>query len=303
MLKPLAGLLRAGRTAVAETLGAAVAAWPVAERPFIAAGTTLARWHYPGTVYWESHEALARRLRINGRRYRTLDVAGHRIVLDVTDASAYMRYFQAQPYEPELTAFIAEAVHPGSVFVDIGANVGLFTLLAARCASPGGRVLAFEPHPGARARMQHLLELNRLTPAVTVSGAALSDRSAPGAPLFLTSDSVLSTLDPSVAPLGAAYPFGTSVEVPVATLDEWLADSPEWGGRRIDVIKIDVEGTEDRVLHGMTHTLARHRSVKIVCETTAGSTADDFLKASGFSVRPLESRLGGFGNYLYHRQA
>jgi FkbM family methyltransferase len=302
MLKPLTGLLRAGRTALAETLSAAVAAWPAAERPFIAAGTSLARWHYPGTVYWESHEALARRLRISGRRFRTLNVVGHPIVLDITDASAYLRYFHAQPYEPELTALIAETVRPGSVFVDIGANVGFFTLLAARCASPGGRVLAFEPHPEARGRMLHLLGLNGLTSIVTVSDVALSDGPAAAAPLFLTTDSVLSTLDPSLAPLGEDFPFTTTVEVPLASLDDWLAASPEWANTRIDVVKIDVEGTEERVLRGMSHTVSRHPSLTIACETTTGSPADNLLQAAGFSARPLDVSRGSFGNHLYRRQ-
>jgi FkbM family methyltransferase len=243
-----------------------------------------------------------RRLRRSGRRFRTLKVAGHPILLDITDASAYLRYFHSQPYEPELTAFIARAVRPGSVFVDVGANIGLFTLIAARCASPGGHVLAFEPHPEARRRMLHLLDVNGLRGVVTVSDAALSDRSVTAAPLFLTSDSVLSTLDPSVAPLGAAYPFTTSVPVPQATLDDWLAASPEWAEMPIDVIKIDVEGTEERVVLGMTQTLARHRALQIVCETTAGSAADHLLQAAGFSVSPLEARRGRFGNYLYRRQ-
>ena len=230
MLKPVAELLRRGRTAVAETLGAAVAAIPALERPFIAAGKGAARWHYPGSVYWESHQALARRLRISGRRFRTLNILGQPIILDVTDSSAYMRYFHAQPYEPELTAFIAEArASRAPSSWTSGANIGLFTLLAARCASPGGRVLAFEPHPDARARMQHLLALNGLTDLVTVSEAALSDRSAPSAPLFLASDSVLSTLDPAVAPLAAEDAFSTSVDVPVSTLDDWLAAAgPVW---------------------------------------------------------------------------
>jgi hypothetical protein len=51
----------------------------------------------------------------------------------------------------------------------------------------------------------------------------------------------------------------------------------------------------------MTRTLARNPSLRIVCETTAGSTADGILVAAGFSVRPLESRGATFGNYLYMR--
>ena len=86
----------------------------------------------------------------------------------------------------------------------------------------------------------------------------------------------------------------------MSSLDDWLAASgPAWSVTPIDVMKIDVEGTEERVLRGMTRTLARNPSLQIVCETTAGSAADDLLKAAGFTVRPLESLHGSFGNYLY----
>jgi FkbM family methyltransferase len=296
--------LRAARAGVGEAVGAVVAALPSLEQPFIALGRKAARWHWPGTVYWECREALLRRLRANGRRFRTLDVMGHSLVLDVTDGSTSLQFSHDIPYEPHLTTLIGETVRAGSVFVDVGANIGFFTVLAARCASPGGFVLAFEPHPGARAQLQQLVAMNGLDHVVTVAAAALSDRSAPGAPLFTTADSVLSSLDPALAPLGDTYPLLTRVEVPVSTLDEWLeAAGPPWTGRTIDLIKIDVEGVEERVLRGMTRTLARNPSLVLVCETAAGSPADQLLQSAGFSVRPLDAWGPRFGNYLYTRTA
>jgi FkbM family methyltransferase len=296
--------LRAARAGVGEAIGTVVAALPWLEQPFIALGVRAARWHWPGTVYWECREALLRRLRANGRRFRTLNVMGHPLVLDVTDGSTSLRFSHNIPYEPHLTALIAETLRAGSVFVDVGANIGFFTLLAARCASPGGFVLAFEPHPGARAQLQQLLALNGLEQAVTVAAAALSNESAPAARLFTTADSVLSSLDPALAPLAKTYPLLTSVEVPVSTLDDWLdAAGPPWADRSIDLVKIDVEGVEERVLQGMTRTLARNPSLALVCETAAGSPADQLLQSAGFSVRPLDAWGRDFGNYLYTRPA
>jgi FkbM family methyltransferase len=138
---------------------------------------------------------------------------------------------------------------------------------------------------------------------VTVVDAALSDCSRPSARLFMAADSVLSTLDPAAAPLGDEHPFLSSVDVPVTTLDDWLETAGlPWSGRAIDLIKIDVEGVEDRVVRGMTRTLATHASLKVVCETSAGSHADELLRSAGFSVRPLDVWRRGFGNYLYTRR-
>ena len=296
------GLLRDIRSALAEMAGATLAAVPGLERPFIAAGSWMARWSWPGTLYWESHRALVRRLIANGRQFRSVDVLGRSLVVDITDGSGGMRYFRCGPYEPQFTAVIVDIVRPGSTVIDIGANIGFFTVLAGACASPGGRVFAFEPHPAARARLEKLVALNGVSDVVTVSPAALSDRAVAAAPLFLAADSVLSTLDPSLAPLAHDHPFISSVQVPVATLDEWLeAFAGAAIDRPIDLIKIDVEGTEERVLRGMTRTLSRHPSVTIMCETSLGSAADEILRRAGFSVRALDRYHSHFGNYLYSR--
>lgn len=294
--------MRAVRAGAGEAIAGVVAALPALEQPFIAIGSRAARWYWPGTLYWESHQALLRRLRANGRQFRTVNVMGHALVLDVTDGSVSLRFFHGQPYEPQLTALIANTLRDGSVFIDVGANTGFFTVLGARCAVPGGRVLAFEPHPAARAQMQQVLALNGLDQVVTVSDAALSDHVTAAAPLFMAVDSVLSTLDTALAPLGEEHPFLTSVNVPVSTLDDWLdAAGPPWTNRSIDLIKIDVEGVEERVIRGMTRTLARNPSLKLVCETVAGSAADEILRSAGFSARPLDLWRPAFGTFLYTR--
>jgi FkbM family methyltransferase len=166
-----------------------------------------------------------------------------------------------------------------------------------------GRVLAFEPHPGPRARLQQLLALNGLSDLVTVSGAALSDRSAAAAPLFVTSDSGSVDAGPF------RRPVRRRVRVPLerrragcrAWDDSLSAAGPPWDSSPIDVVKTDVEGTGGAGPPRDERTLARSPSLRIVCETTAGSTADRLLKAAGFTGRPLESRRAGFGNYLYLR--
>jgi hypothetical protein len=70
---------------------------------------------------------------------------------------------------------------------------------------------------------------------------------------------------------------------------------------RIRAIKIDVEGTEADVLAGMRDTVRRCPSATILCETSAGSVADEFLRAEGYQVSALDVRKGTFGNYCYER--
>lgn len=302
MVEDLRAALRRARASVGEAVGATVAAVPALEPAFVSLGIAVSRWHLPGTLYWDSHEALARRLRASGRRFREFDVFGIPITLDITDMSASLRYFHRQPYEPDLTAFIAAFVRPGSVFVDIGANAGLFSVLAARCASPGGRVLSFEPHPEARARLRDLVEVNGLTDVVTTSPHAVSDVSGHSVRLFVTGASELSTIDPSAAPLGGLHRYDHSIEVPVTTLDDWLeAAGPPWSTGRLDLIKIDVEGEEASVIRGMARTLARLPAATIACETSPDSEADRLLRSAGFSVRPLEQLAGRVCNLLYTR--
>ena len=63
------------------------------EPAFVSIGLAMSRWDLPGTLYWDSHEALARRLRANGRRFREFDILGHPLTLDITDMSVAGRYF------------------------------------------------------------------------------------------------------------------------------------------------------------------------------------------------------------------
>lgn len=293
--------MRRARTRLAGAIAAIVQAWPPLERPYIRAGIAVSRWRWAASLYWHSHEALAGRLRRAGTGYRVLNVAGLRLALDVTNYTASMRYFHEDPYEPQLTHLVAD-LQPGDVFVDVGANVGFFTLIAARRVAPGGRVVAFEPHPGARAAMAELLARNEATTSVEILDAALGDVATGRATLHIAADSVLSTLDPSRAPLAGQYDYPDTVDVPLTSLDAWMTT----GGvdpARLRLVKIDVEGGEDAVVRGMTATLAAARRVVVVCETSPESAADLILTGAGFRARPLDIRRGAFGNYVYERRA
>jgi FkbM family methyltransferase len=296
----LKAALRNVRHALARLLGGVVAVSPGCERPFIALGQTAARLsRLLGTVYWFAEDDLIYRLRASGHRFRRLTVAGVDMLVDVTDGSARLHYFHGEPYEPELAALLGTRLHAGDVFVDVGANIGFFSTLAARLVGPSGRVVAFEPHPGARAILEQAISANGCESIVEIIAAAVG--AAEGrTSLFLSVDSVLSTTDPARAP-SHGYPFTQSIDVPRVTLDGWFRDHGDLAGR-IALVKIDVEGTEADVIEGMREMLAACPRAAIAIETSPGSAADRALIAAGYSAATLDIRSNAFGNYLYVRR-
>jgi hypothetical protein len=103
-------------------------------------------------LYWFVQERFIARLQRGGERFRPVSVLGRRLQLDITDATGRYPFFYGTPYEPAVTDAIATALKPGDVFIDVGANIGYFTVLAAHLVGSGGRVIAFEPHEGCARR-------------------------------------------------------------------------------------------------------------------------------------------------------
>jgi FkbM family methyltransferase len=303
--------MRARRTLVAlrawlaRCLGAIAFRSPRLERLFVAAGAMAARHSRRlGGLYWFAHLDLASRLRASGNIYRRLAVGPVSLWLDVTDHTGLLHYFFQQPYEPGLVRHLSERLRPGDVFIDVGAHIGLFSILAAHLTGRSGRVVAFEPYPGSRERLRRLADRNELGERIEIVAAALSDHAAAAAPLYMTEDSTLSTLDPDHSPMFDRHAFGRSIPVEVTTLDGWLAARPDLLPR-LAAIKIDVEGHEGRVIAGMHRTLEAGGSIDLICETSEASDADRWLKSAGFSATVLDSydTARKYGNYLYQRPA
>jgi len=144
----------------------------------------------------------------------------------------------------------------GGTLVDVGANVGFFTLLGARLVGPDGRVAALEPAPVSAAAIRRNAARNGFghVEVLQCAAGAASGRAA----FQIVRDESWSKLEP----LGAHPDTERVVDVKVAAIDDLVAD-----GRLPvpDVVKIDVEGAELDVLRGMARTAAA-RPVAIVCE-------------------------------------
>jgi FkbM family methyltransferase len=154
--------------------------------------------------------------------------------------------------EPNEFAFLDRILQPGMTFLDVGANDGIYAVFAASRVGTDGTVWAFEPSAREVARLQFNLDLNHLS--VRVFPIALADVSGQA---NLT---VAGYEHEAHNTLGAFAYQGIEAKgaetVVVRQLDAVIQDNPV---PRIDVIKLDVEGAELRVLRGAILTLERYR--------------------------------------------
>ena len=177
------------------------------------------------------------------------DLLGFRLRLEFSDVSAPHIYFGY--YEQEEASLVCKLVRPGVTALDVGANIGYFTLLIASRAGPQGKVHAFEPNPSMFKRLTENVLLN---PEFT-DGRVMLHQIALGvdageAEFFcpiVGHEGVGGLKDTERAPLS------NIIRTPVQTLDGFVRDERI---DRIDFIKMDVEGGELDVLRGGDRALA-----------------------------------------------
>jgi FkbM family methyltransferase len=181
-------------------------------------------------------------------------VEGFRAHLDPADHAIGYALARSGSYEPGVTATVRALLKPGATFVDVGANIGWFSLLAASLVGPEGRVVAIEPNPGNVS----LLELSAADNGyANIEAFTVALGEGPGAVALETDGSngrVIPITGPPGQPVRASYVVGAEA------LDDVLARA---GVHRVDVMKMDVEGAEPLVLRGARRVLAESRPVLI----------------------------------------
>lgn len=173
--------------------------------------------------------------------------------------SASCRWNMKQDHDHEVVEFFRERVKPGSICLDIGANVGIYVLQFATWSSPGGKVVALEPSPDAFRSLKRHVRLNGIEESVELVQAAIGG-STGSATFFAHGDDGGSRLG---APQTLCRQEATPVLVPVFTLDDFCKD------RKLepDVILMDIEGFEIVALAGARHLLAsRGNAIELVVE-------------------------------------
>jgi FkbM family methyltransferase len=175
---------------------------------------------------------------------------------------------------------LIERLRPGMVFYDLGANIGLFSLLAARLVGAGGRVSSFEPVAVVAARLCRNIEKNGFSNITVVQAGIWSENANVS---FLTSDA--SSPERSAGKLVAGESEAGLTPIPCIGLDDFVKTAPP-----PDAIKCDVEGAELEALRGAKR-LFETRRPWIVCEMHSEATdraARDYLGRLGYHIESLD---------------
>lgn len=209
------------------------------------------------------------------------------------DASTWfhIRTLLSGNYEPHILPFYRNLIRPGNNVVDIGAHIGIYTLIAASEVHPTGKVYAFEPDPRVYALLVKNIEANGFQSVVRTLPIIVSDEM--GTQRFY--------LSPHTGASSVWQEWAGSsnfIDVKRTTLDRFFA-SEDWPP--VQLIKIDAEGSEISILKGMRELVSRNPSIKVLFELNflimekIKIELEDFLvllKTLGFSYVYLISTRG-----------
>ncbi|UCL88108.1 FkbM family methyltransferase [Pseudomonas sp. HS-18] len=231
--------------------------------------------------------------RVMRRLFRT---ASGQAVVDDFDGAFQMRLDLAEHmqrrifwtgyYNREIVALLDKLIEPGMVVLDIGANIGEITLVAAKRTTERGQVIAFEPMSAIADQLEEHVQSNSLE-WVTVVRAGLSDHCGEAAIYNACAQWDDSEPNRGLGSLYADQPNAKPVQsIALLTLDDYLQKAPI---KRLDIIKIDIEGAELPCLKGALDTLRRFRPMLII-ELQAETS-----KNAGYEQTDILDLLAGLG--------
>ncbi len=218
---------------------------------------------------WKVHKKIQSSLRPT-----FINVNGYSMFLDKGDSTGY----STKEYEKDTTELIKNNIKEGDVVIDLGANIGYYTLLMAKLVGKNGRVFAFEPEPKNLELLKRNIQLNTLK-NITVIEKAVSNK--------VGEDNLY--IDKKYIGSHTLYNEFTDkkpIKVEVTTIDKFFED---YKGK-INFIKMDIEGSEYRALEGMSDLIIKN-NVKLIIEYATsriienGNTPNEFMsliKSLGF---------------------
>lgn len=183
--------------------------------------------------------------------------------------------------EPGTRIFLSRALQPGNTFVDVGANLGIMTLAAAKAVGGKGKIIAFEPFERTKRYLERTIWANGLKEIVTIHQAAVSDHA--GTHEFFVGPTCghnsLFPLEDNGTPGTATSGAGTTVQVKLVRLDEVIPQ-----GLPVHLLKIDAEGAELEVLESASKIIRSQTEIGVIAEfgpshlKRRGLTTRDWLK-------------------------
>jgi FkbM family methyltransferase len=208
-------------------------------------------------------------------------VHGNKMYLDPTDEAMCPRLSSQKVWEPDTTKLIMGLIKKGDVVIDVGANIGYYTLLFA---SLGKKIVAIEPDPYTFSLLKKNVQVNNYGNIELIEGAATDYAGECRLYLSNTNKSNNSIYDPRNN--------NRTISVPAVKLDDKVKG-------RVDFIKIDVEGAEFKVILGALNILKSNNRLKILSEfypkgiKMNGMNPEEYLsvlESSGFKFYDINQK-------------
>jgi FkbM family methyltransferase len=227
-------------------------------------------------------------IRSSGLSPVLVELDAFKIYVYPPDSPTARSIIDGHTYEPHVTAAIERLVKPGMVFVDIGANLGYLSLVAARVVGERGKVICFEPNQENCKLIYLSAKLNGFE-NIEIYPFALADENKAVIYDDMEGNGIISAFDSNLE----STPLRSIVRA--LTLDSALRDEDS-----IDVLKMDIEGAEYMVMRGAAGVLKRHRPV-ILSEfsppglhNVSGVSGEEFLRL--FVAARYDISVLGFDN-------
>jgi FkbM family methyltransferase len=225
--------------------------------------------------FLNGHEFTA--LREERNRPMLVDLGRFKMFVRPNDSLISAEIARDRRYESHVSTVLESLLQSGDTFIDVGANIGYFALMAASIVGPRGRVIAFEPNADNYEMLRESTRANDFESILTIHPAAVSDMV--GMLSFSTGG-----LEGNGRIVNAVEAEAETIPLPLVqavTLDDALRECG-----RIDVIKMDVEGAEARVWRGMSELVRRHKPIivfefsPILLQVTSEVAPEAFLEAA-----------------------
>lgn len=213
-------------------------------------------------------------------------INGHRLLVFSPRNNLIGRaLYQTGVWEPPVTAAIEELARPGMIALDVGADIGYYSLQMSRLVGPAGRVIAFEPIPDARRRLEHNIALNDCK-NIEVSEYALGNQEGT---VYLEDPFKKSRLN-----LNKSSGTAGDIKVSIKRMDD-LVEQMKLSS--VDIIKMDIEGAEHEALLGMEQTLKKFHPILIIEVHNKflplfGSNSEEllgWLKTLNYQITPVDA--------------
>jgi FkbM family methyltransferase len=200
---------------------------------------------------------------IGSNKVLTTTVWGHKIIVDSQDISLSPHIILSGLWEIELTNVFMQNIKENMCVIDIGANIGYYTLIAASKVGIGGKVYSFEANPHCCEILFQNIAINGFGNIVSLIDKAVIDKSGKimfhRLKKFLGGSSVHKFSEETLRELHDEY---ETLEVEAISLDEYFTDN----NLIVDLIKIDAEGSEPLIFRGMNKIVMNNPQIKIICE-------------------------------------